>query len=667
MKNKTIQRLLIANRGEIAVRIIETAQKMGIHCIAIYSDADANAMHVLKANEAWHVGPSIAKESYLNVEAVLTVAKQAKADAIHPGYGFLSENAQFAQSIIEAGLIWIGPPVDAIKAMGSKSESKKIMEQANVPLVPGYHGDNQDTNFLSEQIKNIGFPVLIKASAGGGGKGMRVVEHETDITAAIEGAKREGLNSFGDDKLLAEKYITRPRHVEIQVFLDEQGNGVYLFERDCSIQRRHQKVVEEAPAPDFPLEHRTAMGKAALKAAHAIQYVGAGTVEFLYDPTQTASPFYFMEMNTRLQVEHPVTEMITGQDLVAWQIQVAQGEPLPLTQDALQVNGHSMEVRIYAEDPDNDFLPTTGQLDKVYLPTLSSNVRLDTGVQQGGAISPYYDPMISKLIVWGATRAACLKQLQVALKEYQVFGVTTNLPYLRRITQVEDFKTGKVSTQFIPEHEASLQSNTSISDEHIIAATCRQLLTRSNHSQQDATSPWQLQNSFRLNQPPLETIKWHISTDETLAVTVNHISEHHWQFNINENQYQVRATLLGHVVNIDINGTRRCMSVYRNNDDFVVIDDHHESTLSKYQGHYETSQQQAGDLSAPMNGTIIQVDAKQGAKVQQGDVLIIMEAMKMEHAIKAPYEGTIKTIHFNQGDLVDEGAVLIELDELQSS
>jgi 3-methylcrotonyl-CoA carboxylase alpha subunit len=409
-----ITRLLIANRGEIAVRIMQSAQKVGIHCIALYSDADREAMHVKQANEAWYIGASPAKDSYLLVDKVIQVAKDARADAIHPGYGFLSENAGFAQSVKDADIIWIGPPVDAMKAMGSKSESKTLMEKASVPLVPGYHGENQDEGFLAQQIINIGFPVLIKASAGGGGKGMRVVEHVSEIAAGLAASKREGLNSFGDDKLLVEKYITRPRHVEIQIFMDQQGNGVYLFERDCSIQRRHQKVVEEAPAPQFSQSDRQSMGKAALQAAKAINYEGAGTVEFLYEPPKSGNKdakgtFYFMEMNTRLQVEHPVTEMITGQDIVLWQIKVAQGESLPVSQEQLAINGHSMEVRVYAEDPDNEFLPTTGTLDYLQLPTLiEGKVRVDTGVKQGDEVSPYYDPMISKLIVWGEDRQQCL-------------------------------------------------------------------------------------------------------------------------------------------------------------------------------------------------------------------------------------------------------------------
>ena len=426
-QNKKITRLLIANRGEIACRIMQTAQKMGIHCIALYSDADANALHVKQADEAWHIGPAPAKDSYLVQDKLLHIAKQAKADAIHPGYGFLSENADFAKAIEQAGMMWVGPPASSIDVMGSKTKSKQLMEQASVPLVPGYHGDDQNEALLIAETKKIGFPALIKASAGGGGKGMRVVENDSEIESAIAASKREGLNSFGDDKLLVEKYITRPRHVEIQVFMDQHGNGVYLFERDCSIQRRHQKVVEEAPAPQFSKTVREKMGEAALQAARAINYVGAGTVEFLFDPSteNTAGGadghFYFMEMNTRLQVEHPVTEMITGQDLVSWQLKVAQGEALPVEQSQLSIQGHSMEVRIYAEDPDNEFLPTTGTLEHVQLPELmAGKVRLDTGVTQGDEVSPYYDPMIAKLIVWGEDRQQCLSTLQHALQQYQI-------------------------------------------------------------------------------------------------------------------------------------------------------------------------------------------------------------------------------------------------------
>ena len=667
--NKKISRLLIANRGEIAVRIMQSAQKMGIHCIALYSDADQNAMHVKQADEAWYIGTSPAKESYLVVDNVLQVAKNAQADAIHPGYGFLSENAGFAQAIQDAGMIWVGPPVGAIKAMGSKSESKVLMEKASVPLVPGYHGDNQDEAFLAEQVKKIGFPVLIKASAGGGGKGMRVVENESEIKAAIAASKREGLNSFGDDKLLAEKYITRPRHVEIQVFMDQQGNGVYLFERDCSIQRRHQKVVEEAPAPKFSPQERQAMGEAALQAAKAIHYEGAGTVEFLYDN----GTFYFMEMNTRLQVEHPVTEMITGQDLVAWQLKVAQGQPLPLTQDQLTIRGHSMEVRIYAEDPDNEFLPTTGKLDHVQLPQLiTGKVRLDTGVQQGDEVSPYYDPMISKLIVWGEDREQCLSTLKQALQEYQIAGVTTNLSFLRRVVNVEAFKQGDISTQFIEEFNDELIGSNTIKPHHLIAAVAQHMLKRTSIGNQrlssdDISNPWHSLNSLRLNQTATEIIAFKAMNDECIDVHVTTLNGQpnigHWQIQFNGISNDVLARLENDCVQYQLDGKWLNARVINHNNRIWVYDAQSESQFAYYQSDFNHHTEQAGSLTAPMNGTIIQIDSQAGQTVKAGDVLMIMEAMKMEHAIKAPADGTIKEVCFKLGDLVSEGAMLIEMAE----
>jgi 3-methylcrotonyl-CoA carboxylase alpha subunit len=674
-QSKKISRLLIANRGEIAVRIMQSAQKIGIHCIALYSDADKNAMHVKQANEAWYIGPSPAKESYLLVEKILQVAKDARADAIHPGYGFLSENAGFAKSIQDSGLIWVGPPVRAIEAMGSKSESKNLMEKANVPLVPGYHGDNQDEAFLAEEVKKIGFPVLIKASAGGGGKGMRVVNNESEIAAGIAASKREGLNSFGDDRLLAEKYITRPRHVEIQVFMDSQGNGVYLFERDCSLQRRHQKVVEEAPAPQFNPTDRQAIGEMAIQAAKAINYEGAGTVEFLYEPAKNSSidsgTFYFMEMNTRLQVEHPVTEMITGQDLVIWQLKVAQGESLPVTQDQLAINGHSMEVRIYAEDPDNEFLPTTGTLDFVQLPKLiEGKVRLDTGVRQGDEVSPYYDPMISKLIVWGEDRSQCLSTLKQALQEYQIAGVTTNLSFLRRIVNVEAFRQGEVSTQFIEEFSDQLITDKDVKQHHLLAAVCSHMLSRQS---EDGSSPWHTMSAFRLNQDAREILHFSLNNGEDLAVTVDTLKAdtlkadtlktQSWNITIADKTQCVNARLENDQVQYEVAGQWHSARVIQHAHRLWIYDADGESQLQFKVNDYNRQDEQLGSLKAPMNGTIILVDAAQGQAVKAGDVLMIMEAMKMEHAIKAPEDGTVKEICFNVGDLVAEGAMLIEMED----
>ncbi|MAD54283.1 MAG: 3-methylcrotonyl-CoA carboxylase, partial [Idiomarinaceae bacterium] len=415
-----IQSLLIANRGEIACRVIETARQMGIRTIAVYSAADAQARHTQLADEAYYIGPAPSNESYLKADTIIDVAKSSGADAIHPGYGFLSENESFAELCQQNDIIFVGPPVSAIAAMGSKSAAKAIMEEAGVPLVPGYHGSEQDEDTLFAKAKEVGFPLLLKAAYGGGGKGMRVVESEQDFISALSSAKREAKSSFGNDKVLFERFIRNPRHVEIQVFCDQHGNAVYLAERDCSVQRRHQKVIEEAPAPALSETTRQAMGEAAVKAAKAIDYVGAGTVEFLYD---ASGEFFFMEMNTRLQVEHPVTEMITGLDLVEWQLMVASGDSLPLTQDAVTVNGHAFEARIYAEDPANDFLPSTGTIRHLRTPAVNAGVRIDTGVEQGDEISSFYDPMIAKLIVWDTDRDRALLKLQRALKQYRVTGL----------------------------------------------------------------------------------------------------------------------------------------------------------------------------------------------------------------------------------------------------
>ena len=442
------RKILIANRGEIACRVIATAHRLGIATVAVYSDADAQARHVALADEAWPIGPAPARDSYLNIARIIDAARRSGAEAIHPGYGFLSENADFAEACARAGITFIGPPPEAIRAMGSKAAAKALMQRSGVPLVPGYHDEAQDAATLRAAAERIGYPVLLKASAGGGGKGMRIVEQPDALAAAIESAQREAAASFGDDRLLIEKYLTRPRHIEIQVFADTHGNCVSLFERDCSIQRRHQKVLEEAPAPGMDPARRRAMGEAAIAAARAVGYVGAGTVEFIAE----GGAFYFMEMNTRLQVEHPVTELITGQDLVEWQLLVAAGEPLPLTQDELAISGHAIEARVYAEDPARDFLPSIGRLDHLRQPDETAHVRVDTGVRQGDAITPYYDPMIAKLIVWGEDRTAALRRLAGALAAYEVVGVHTNLGLLRGVATHPAFAGAELDTGFIARH-----------------------------------------------------------------------------------------------------------------------------------------------------------------------------------------------------------------------
>lgn len=502
-----IRKLLIANRGEIACRVIRTARSMGVNTVAVYSDADANALHVQMADEAVHLGPAPARESYLDIEKVIGAAQKTGADAIHPGYGFLSENADFCRACEAAGIIFVGPPTGAIEAMGSKSAAKRIMEEAKVPLVPGYHGANQDSGVIEGHAERIGYPVLLKAAAGGGGKGMRRVDRPQDFMEALEAAKREARNAFNDDIMLVERYVLSPRHVEIQVFCDSHGNGVYLHERDCSVQRRHQKVVEEAPAPGVSPELRARMGEAALRAAKAIGYVGAGTVEFLLD---SRGEFYFMEMNTRLQVEHPVTEMITDQDLVQWQLLVAGGEELPLQQQDIPLTGHAMEVRIYAEDPDNDFLPATGTLLRHCPPHQDDSVRVDTGVQSGDEISVHYDPMISKLIVHGSNRREALAKLDRALREYQIAGLTHNIPFLRRVINHSAFAGSAVTTHFIEENEAALLKATHALSPVQLAgiAACLAAQRTDNCAlrapEADRHSPWHQGDAWRSNLMPTQ-------------------------------------------------------------------------------------------------------------------------------------------------------------------
>ena len=498
-------KILIANRGEIACRVAATARRMGIRTVAVYSEADANAKHVAVCDEAVLIGPAAAKESYLKGDAIIAVALATGAQAIHPGYGFLSENAEFADAVAAAGLVFIGPPAASMRAMGSKSAAKTLMESASVPLVPGYHGESQDPDLLQREADRIGYPVLLKASAGGGGKGMRVVERSEDFAAALASCKREAISSFGDDKVLAEKYLQRPRHIEIQVFADSHGNCVYLHERDCSVQRRHQKVLEEAPAPGMPPERRAAMGEAAVAAAKAVGYVGAGTVEFIAN--QDGS-FYFMEMNTRLQVEHPVTEMITGTDLVEWQLRVAAGQPLPLRQDQLKIHGHAIEARIYAENPEKGFLPSIGTLRHMDTPDAVSfelgsasvstpaAVRIDSGVREGDAISPFYDPMIAKLIVWGADRTQALARMSQALAEFQIVGLATNIAFLKRLVEGSAFASADLDTGLIERNGATLFPPAEPAPPGALALAAMALVGGEHTG---STDPWANVSGWRLN------------------------------------------------------------------------------------------------------------------------------------------------------------------------
>ncbi|WP_214000937.1 acetyl/propionyl/methylcrotonyl-CoA carboxylase subunit alpha [Arsukibacterium sp.] len=653
------RKILIANRGEIACRVIDTAHKLGIRCVAVYSEADANARHVRMADEAYLLGPAPSKDSYLRSDKIIDIAKQSGAEAIHPGYGFLSENEDFAKACSDAGVVFIGPPVNAITAMGSKSAAKKIMAEAGVPLVPGYHGDDQSDEKLGSESAKIGYPQLLKAAYGGGGKGMRVVWKKEEFADALASARREAKAGFGNDKMLIERYLTKPRHIEIQVFCDNHGDAVYLAERDCSIQRRHQKVIEEAPAPNFSSVQRQAMGEAAVKAAKAIDYRGAGTVEFLFDEDGS---FYFMEMNTRLQVEHPVTEMITGQDLVKWQLLVAANEALPLSQDEVQIDGHAIEVRVYAEDPDNDFLPQTGKLTYLRQPEASRYVRVDTGVVENDEVSPYYDPMIAKLIVWDESRDRAIARMLRALDDYRIAGVTTNLSFLTSLTEHPAFKAAELDTNFINHHQDTLfaPANNENNQALVLAALFileQQKTPLPSHS---SPSPWQYSHGWRLNETP--TVILNLIHDEQAQQLTIREQQQHYVVELQGQQICCLAELNGDELSATLGDHKTKVRVSRYQDTISVFIKHH-----RYDFIYRTEvtpeldgSEHAGSLTAPMNGTIVAVMTKAGAKVKAGDTLVIMEAMKMEYSIKAPKDGLVNEVFYGAGDLVKDGAELVD-------
>ena len=668
--------LLVANRGEIACRVMRTARRMGLKTVAVYSDADATARHVREADEAVRLGPAAARESYLNVDAVIEAAQRTGTGAIHPGYGFLSENGTFVKALEQAGITFVGPPASAIAAMGDKSAAKARMANAGVPLVPGYHGDDQGDALLRSEADKIGYPVMLKASAGGGGKGMRVVESGEGFQAALDGCRRESKAAFGDDRMLIEKYLVQPRHVEVQVFCDRYGNGVYLFERDCSVQRRHQKVIEEAPAPGMTTELRAAMGDAAVRAAQEIGYVGAGTVEFLLDssPGQDGA-FYFMEMNTRLQVEHPVTEMITGQDLVEWQLRVAMGEPLPCRQDELTITGHSFEARIYAEDPEQDFLPATGLLTRFALDLEGAGlgadqVRLDGGVESGDTVSMHYDPMLAKLIVHGVDRDAALATLNRALAALDVQGVVTNRAFLQRLANHPGFKNVELDTRFIERNEATLFAPRQFSTEDYASAALIGLHQLAQECESD--SPWGRHDGFRLNAP--HTIRIALcdpasaqAADNDSAVVVvegkRATLDTQWQLTIGNSTLTASLQPLeGDAVAVTLNGHRRRLQAYKDGHVVVMAEPSGETRLfwrridAIDHGHHETE----STLTAPMHGTVVALLVEPGVSVEKGMPLMVMEAMKMEHTMTAPADGSVETFHFQAGDTVSQGAVLLD-------
>ncbi len=661
-------KILIANRGEIACRVVRTARRMGVRTVAVYSDADAGALHVESCDEAYRIGPPPPRESYLCGDKIIAVAKRAGAQAIHPGYGFLSENAEFAAAVAAAGLVFIGPPPAAILAMGSKAESKTIMGRAGVALVPGYHGADQDDALLRREADAIGYPVLIKASAGGGGKGMRVVERSEDFSAALVSARREAKAGFGDETMLLEKYLQEPRHIEMQVFADTQGECVHLFERDCSVQRRHQKVVEEAPAPGMSAARRAEMGAAAIAAAKAIGYVGAGTVEFIVEAAGSGA-FYFMEMNTRLQVEHPVTEMITGLDLVEWQLRIAAGERLPRRQAEIAIVGHAIEARIYAEDPDRGFLPSTGHIAHLDAPLPSEHVRIDSGVRAGDDISRYYDPMLAKLIASGADRPEALRRLGDALAQYRVVGVATNVAFLQRLIAHPAFVGAKLDTGLIARHRADLFPPATAPSATTLAVAALAEITRRREraaaaavSSSDPYSPWHASEDWWLNSERAITLTYAVD-DAAYPVSVRAAGDA-WIVDALGESMSASAATGRESPAFDIAGVHVAAEVVPLGDERHVFcgGEAHRLRLVDPLAHADEEPRQGGHLTAPMSGAIVAVLVKPGDAVSRGAPLLILEAMKMEHTIVAPTAGIVSAIHYRQGDQVPEGADLIDVE-----
>jgi 3-methylcrotonyl-CoA carboxylase alpha subunit len=672
------QKILIANRGEIACRVAATARRLGVRTVAVYSDADASARHVAACDEAVRVGGPLPRESYLRWEAILDAARATGAQAVHPGYGFLSENEDFARACAAAGIVFIGPPPEAIAAMGSKAAAKALMEQAGVPLVPGYHGQDNDPALLQREADRIGYPVLIKASAGGGGKGMRRVEKAEDFAAALASCQREARASFGSDHVLVERYVTRPRHIEIQVFADARGQCIHLFERDCSVQRRHQKVFEEAPAPGMSEARRAEMGAAAVAAAQAVGYVGAGTVEFIAEEMDDGDlRFYFMEMNTRLQVEHPVTEAITGLDLVEWQLRVAAGEPLPLLQDALKIHGHAIEARICAENPDANFLPATGALVAARWPAHvafrrnadaerfhePAPVRIDRGFDEGDAITPYYDSMIAKLIVWGEDRAQALARLDAALADTHLVGLQTNVAFLRRVVGTRAFAHADLDTALIERERPALFEAPPLAVE--VAAAGVVALALSDERALEAADPWSRRDGWRLHGGARRRFDLAIGGAQH-AVTLTRLHDGATVFEIGEQRWAFSARPLGDARHDVMLGERRLtLSAYRDGERVAVFAPEGSTVVAEIDllAHAGDHAGEGGKLTAPMPGKVVQLMVKAGDKVAKGQPLAVMEAMKMEHTLHAPRDGEVRELLYRVGDQVAEGAEVLRLGE----
>uniref|UniRef100_F7GE15 Methylcrotonoyl-CoA carboxylase subunit alpha, mitochondrial n=1 Tax=Monodelphis domestica TaxID=13616 RepID=F7GE15_MONDO len=668
-----ITKVLIANRGEIACRVIQTARKMGVQSVAVYSEADRNSAHVDMADEAYFIGPAASQQSYLSMEKIIQVAKTSASQAIHPGYGFLSENTEFAELCKQERIIFIGPPSSAIRDMGIKSTSKAIMSAAGVPVIEGYHGEDQSDQCLKEHARKIGYPIMIKAVRGGGGKGMRIARSEEEFQEQLESARREAKKSFNDDAMLIEKFVDTPRHVEVQVFGDQHGNAVYLFERDCSVQRRHQKIIEEAPAPGIDLEVRRKLGEAAVRAAKAVNYVGAGTVEFIMDPNHN---FYFMEMNTRLQVEHPVTEMITGTDLVEWQLRIAAGEKIPLSQEEIRLNGHAFEARIYAEDPQNNFMPGAGPLVHLSTPPSGPSLRIETGVRQGDEVSVHYDPMIAKLVVWAADRQAALKKLRYSLHQYNIVGLNTNIDFLLTLSSHPEFEAGNVHTDFIPQHHQDLFPPPSATAKEVLCQAALALLLQEKAvtdafrvQTKDQFSPFASSSGRRLNFSYTRdmTLK---DGQNNVAIAVQYNRDGSYRMQVEDKTFEVFGDLCKEgdstYLKCSVNGivSKPKLIILDNTIHLFSMEGSARIGIPvpKYLSVASSEGAQTSTL-APMTGTIEKIFVKAGDRVKTGDTLMVMIAMKMEHAIRSPKDGTIKNVLFREGSQANRHASLIEFVE----
>jgi 3-methylcrotonyl-CoA carboxylase alpha subunit len=655
--------LLIANRGEIACRIVRTARRMGVATVAVYSSADADALPVKAADRAIQIGPPAARDSYLNIHRIIEAARRSGADAVHPGYGFLSENPEFAEACAKSGIVFVGPPPAAMRAMGSKSAAKSLMEKSSVPVLPGYHGEQQGVAFLADQAVRVGFPLMIKAVSGGGGRGMRIVSHADEFAVALDSARQEAASAFGDDRVLLERYLKHPRHIEVQVFADRHRNAIHLFERDCSVQRRHQKVIEEAPAPGLDPARRAAMGRAAVAAARAVDYEGAGTVEFVANP----DGFFFLEMNTRLQVEHPVTEMITGFDLVEWQLRVAAGEPLPAQQDAIRVDGHAIEVRIYAEDPERDFAPSTGRLAQFRTPEPAANVRVDTGFATGDVVSVHYDAMLAKLICHGATRDEALRTLRRALAETDVVGVASNLDLLGRIAAHAEFAAGAVDTGFIARHADTLLAPQREPSIEVLAAAALCVLTgeadeasNAAASSADPHSPWYSRDHWWLNADFERELPF-IAGGTSMPVRVGRDGPD-WRLTVNDRRVAAKAIRAPDGrLDMVLDDIREPVSVMRIADTITVRRNGETWRVQLPDPIAAAAEEDdaGGRLVAPIPGQVTEVMAQTGMAVSRGQIMVVLEAMKTVFRLTAPADGVVATVACQAGDSVVEGQLLV--------